>query len=439
VVVGGSLEGSYDLTFRGVTLSPGQGPQPPQTGTPPSIGVSARLDLRANASGGYDAVLTPRWGDPSAYTVMVTTSTVALSGGSANVVGGGMNDTWSAITLARADDGGLRGDFTASGDEEVTEGDEVLSSNAAGTGTLARDATAPATRTIAISSSEGPSTLLPWDPIRVRVAEPVDAAQLMQALSLSALQTPVHARWTTEGGASNADWAGAVQAKGLLTTWDSALGPATLSIGPLTDRVGNASSASTTPVAIMGLVQTAPPQSFDTDVTTVGSWGTPAPAFLGAKSGSDPSCEKGGCVELGPFPNSVCGAPGIGLAGVFTAPGATNVVVRYRVLVAPGNGPPDMPPETVDAALAVDAASPGVDAKTTQATPQIGDFTKLAAPILGMSWATAWTTLQAPIPGAGPLVGFTVRAGGYVTNGPCGGPAPPPVTTVVLVDSVDAR
>jgi hypothetical protein len=56
-----------------------------------------------------------------------------------------------------------------------------------------------------------------------------------------------------------------------------------------------------------------------------------------------------------------------------------------------------------------------------------------------MTWATDWATLTAPAPKPAAILGFTVRAGSYPSSGACGGPAPPPVNMIVLVDSVTAQ
>jgi len=138
------------------------------------------------------------------------------------------------------------------------------------------------------------------------------------------------------------------------------------------------------------------------------------------------------------FSNSVCGAPRIGFAGRL-AVNAARLHVRYRVLVGSGATPPDQPPQFFGTPFAVDVAVPGVDAKTTMVSVAPDGFKKLAAPILGMTWATDWTTLDADAPAAGPELGFTVRAGSSPNGPTCGGgPIPPPVDTIVLIDSVTA-
>jgi len=164
----GPLEGSYDITFTNVTATPGQGGPPPLP-VPPSTGKAARLDLRARAGGGYDAVITARWGDPSGFTVASSAKEITLSGGNAGVGGSGASDGWTSLVFARNAAGSLDGSFTATGNEQVSMGDEIWDNPASARGTLTRDVTAPETKATHASYGGPPLRLLPWDPIRVRV------------------------------------------------------------------------------------------------------------------------------------------------------------------------------------------------------------------------------------------------------------------------------
>lgn len=437
----GPLEGSYDLAFRDVTITPGQNGNTPPTTLPPSNGASARLDVRARSGGGYEAVITSRFGDPSAFKVEVTGAALILEGGRATVRGTSSSsyasDSWTSLTFARGASGSLTGAFFAKGDEDVSQGDVLWTNKASAKGTHTRDVTAPETKPIFYSN--GPANaLLPWDPIRVRIAEPTDAASLVKAFTLNAPDAhPASLEWTIEGGTSDADWAGAIQAKGLRKNWDPPAAGTLLITRGLTDRVGNASSETTSAVSFLSLAMNQTSQDFDTDSITVGTWGDSALTFLGGFTGSDPSCEHGGCVKMGVFPATVCGAPRIGIAGIL-AKSATKVLVRYRVLVKSTLAPPDQVPQVYGVSFAVDVANPGSEAKTTSAVVASADLKPLASPQFGMSWATDWTTLEAASPAASaPSVGFTVRAGANPSAG-CGGPAPPPIDTIVLIDSVDA-
>jgi len=78
--------------------------------------------------------------------------------------------------------------------------------------------------------------------------------------------------WSLEGGTANADWAGAIQTKGLLVGWDPVTPTMSLEIAHLFDRAGNGSSAVVQPVTFVHL-SASQTQTFDTDVLTVEAWG----------------------------------------------------------------------------------------------------------------------------------------------------------------------
>jgi hypothetical protein len=161
--------------------------------------------------------------------------------------------------------------------------------------------------------------------------------------------------------------------------------------------------------------------------------------FLGGLAGSDPSCEHGGCVQIGPFENGVCGALRAGIAGVVES-SARTLSVRYRVLLDDmGSG---QPPSTYGAAFSIDGTRPGADLQSVQVNAPTGTVKKLTARVLGMGWATEWTTAELALPSStSPLAGFTVRAGSYAGSPSCGGggPVPQPIKTIVLVDSVTVK
>jgi hypothetical protein len=277
----------------------------------------------------------------------------------------------------------------------------------------------------------------------VRVAEPVDDTSLETSLAVVSASGEIAARWTIEGDTLPTSWVGAVQAKGLLTSWNGPLASSpSLSILALLDRAGNSSAASTTPLAFTLLAPSVTSQSFDSDVVTVAYWG-PSLTLRGGFTGSDPNCETGGCVQMGSFQNTVCGAPRIGIAGRLAVASAKAVHVRYRVLVnLPGVQPPGPAPTLYAPPFTVDVANPGVDAKASQPTIDSSALKGLASPMLGMSWATDWSTFDAPAPTQAAELGFTVRAGSSASSanvGACGGLEPAPLDTIVLIDSVTAE
>src|SRR5262249_28338540 len=147
-----------------------------------------------------------------------------------------------------------------------------------------------------------PRALLPWDSLRIRIAEPVDADALRAAAQLRAGATPIDAKWTIEGGTANADWAGAIQLKGQLVRWDGPLQQSPLLVlEPLADRVGNMALGREIAVSFAPLLANQPAHNFDGDVVTVAYWGDAQLTFLGGFAG-DPHCEHGGCVKMGSFP-----------------------------------------------------------------------------------------------------------------------------------------
>jgi hypothetical protein len=108
---------------------------------------------------------------------------------------------------------------------------EVFVAAASAPGTVARDTTPPAAKPT-VTSTEGPTdSLLPWDPIRVLEAEPVDASRLLKGLSVTSSAGAAPVAWSQEGLGPDVDWAGTVHAKGLLTTLDNVPSMATLAIG----------------------------------------------------------------------------------------------------------------------------------------------------------------------------------------------------------------
>jgi hypothetical protein len=437
----GSIVGSFDVSFASVTYA--NALPPFGNAKPASFGKSARVDIRQLSNGGLDAVFTARWGTPAVYAVRVDASAVTLAG-KGEVWGTGVGDgkdTWASLRFARGDGGALSGSMTANGSETVSGGDMLWQGDVLASGSIVKDATAPEVRAF-VTSQEGPEAqLLAWEPLRVQTAEGVDASKLSSSFSLRAGSQPaLPVIFTvvtpdTEG----ARWAGATGMKGVLSSWDAIATPSlTLSApGTLTDLAGHASLPFSTPVSYAPLMAGQRAHGFDSDVLTVASWGQPL-VFLGGFTGSDPHCENGGCAEIGPFQNSVCGAPRIGIAGMIDGPLATKVVVRYRVLFGDGNGPgSSQPPPQYGAAFTVDVAIPGAEATSTGVNVAPSEITLLATTWGTLRWGTPWKTMTFALPGgASPRAGFAVRAGAYAGSSFCGGPVPQPVETAVLVDSV---
>ncbi|MEO8877067.1 MAG: hypothetical protein ABI461_15855, partial [Polyangiaceae bacterium] len=172
-----TIAGSFDLTFTHVTSTPTFSGGSTPTTTPPSQGGNARLDVASDAV--TSVTLTSRWGAPAIFPANTTAKQVTLdsttSDGSvsANFSGqdsSGLNitDRWSTITLGRNASGGFDGTFTATGDEEMFEGDEGFENKLTATGTIALDTTAPEIRADKVPTDG----FLPWVPTHVQFAEP---------------------------------------------------------------------------------------------------------------------------------------------------------------------------------------------------------------------------------------------------------------------------
>lgn len=182
------IEGTFDVTFDSATATPQpNGGSPPPT-TPPSQGARARIDVRRTAAGAYEAVVTGRWGDAAPYAVAVSDTALTLTGQggiSVSTTYGGTFDRWETITLARDAHGELDGTLAATGHESIGDGDVGYELDLRGAGRIARDVTAPELRAELVSRLGPPGVLLPWDPIDIRAAEPVDVNGVLEHTQLS--------------------------------------------------------------------------------------------------------------------------------------------------------------------------------------------------------------------------------------------------------------
>ncbi|MEO7110705.1 MAG: hypothetical protein ABI183_09725, partial [Polyangiaceae bacterium] len=223
-----SIEGSFDLSFGSVTaVSSFAGQSSPGTTTPPSNDGNARVDVKKNSDGSYAVLVTPRWGQTQKFAADVSAAAVTLTGAPATFQalssGGGIDDEWTTLSFPRASSGGFVGTFSASGNENIYDGDEgftyVLSTN----GSISKDATAPEARAIIVSQSGPITALLPWDPITIQMAEPIDVSQLGNAFAsdsfpadngphLEAGSADAFGRTTTTSGVTS-NWSGLATAK----------------------------------------------------------------------------------------------------------------------------------------------------------------------------------------------------------------------------------
>ena len=174
--------------------------------------------------------------------------------------------------------------------------------------------------------------------------------------------------------------------------------------------------------------------TFDSDAVDYAYWGAIVP--LGALSGN-PACEKGGCALFREFRNGFCtGADRAGLAVRLALPrGVLNV--RYRVLVGEALPSSGQPPSYAPPPFQVDVAQPGMEPVTTSVMLSPSDYSPMPVPEPNLKWQTAWRTLTisaGPAPDAGVTLYISPMAECGGAGG--GGPVPPPVPTVVYVDSI---
>ena len=412
----GSLTGSFNLKLPMVKQS-----KKPLGASSPTPSVNLRLDLRQNADA-VEAVITPSFGDQATMVVDLQPTTLHLTGsvkvwGNDPSIGSNVTDTWTWFTFQRTALGSLADAVHATGDEEAFGGDVAEMATVVGDGKLSLDDTAPLVK-LAVTGSGGPKgATLPWDDFAVRVSEGVEPAALVKALTVSlaggALAIAKEATPTT--------WPGAITTKILLTSWDVPEG--TLNVATegaiVVDPSSNAALPFTGAVPVKAVATAQPSHSFDGDVLFVTPWGLTT--FLGSKTGSDPSCEMGGCAQLGPLDIGYCAKDEAGFAGRITVTGKTQLAVRYRVFSSAQGS--TLPP------LAITVTSHG--GTTTLAMPMVA-----LAPVTGdLPFASAWATALVPLPaGATDEVGFVVRAG---TNEVCGF-VPPPSKARILIDRIDA-
>jgi hypothetical protein len=444
----GGIEGSYDLTFKGVvaTTRPGS-----QMTSPPSEGASVRVDLRlSTTAASYDAVVTPRWGTPTAYTVTASDAELKLSG-AATISGGTFDyrtDKWTDLRLARDAMGGLSGSVRGSGEETIIMGDVIDTAQLTTMGSITRDATPPEIRSEVSSPLLPAGQVLPWDTLRVRAAEGVDASRWAAGLSVARANADAGApmpvtKWVT-APTDATSWSGAVTADGKLQTWDDAGGIAMTVGAPGAAVVDRASQSMakdfSSAFSFLNILLAAP------DSYALGMPPTPLPAQWGdvaahGVSGADALCESGVCLLIGPFDNNYCSVGRRGVAGRLAAPRtaggsmATKVVlrVRYRVLTAGTSVVPNGP-----APFSVDVVALGVDPHTTEiAPPTLHD---LGAGAGEFHLASDFLDAVAPGPDtAAPEYGFAIYAGtrSTINCGPGGGGLlPPPVKTEVVIDKI---
>ena len=387
---------------------------------PPSLGHVARLDLR-EASGAWEALVTPRWGAPRAFGVAVTDTEITLTG-DATIGGSGYGaatDDWYSIVL-RSDADGAPTSFSATGAQSVDYGDYFDAGSLSAEGTVGPDALAPEVDFAEQPVFHAAAPAMPWDGARVRVAEGVAEAGFAAGLSVTpAGGSALPAVWTT--GAPGAEtWAGVTLASAAWP-WLSIADGTTLTIRATSavDPSGNAAVAFEAAMEIFALPAELPAHHFDAG-QTLAPWG--AVTRLDSASGA---CELGGCLSFGPYEVSDCGGDLVGVAGRLAASQLPGLHVRYRV---------EMGVEP-DAWLPVPASvwlvSPTGERSRTAMAVSATDFVQA-----GAVWSTSWSDLVVDASAfSGDTMGIAIHAG--EVPGGCGYGLPMPTYQMTLfVDAI---
>ncbi len=427
------LTGSYDLTLVGVVQ---QDPSVPAG--PASEGATLRLDIDG-AAGSYVAVITPRWGSPAAFVASENAGQLELSG-EASIGAGGVSDRWTSFKLPLDSAGLPHGGLSATGTEDLITGDVIFTTAITSGGTIARDATVPELKSAPRTRNGPPDQLLPWERIPVHGAEPLDPQALRDGVQVVSAGTPpasLPMTWSFEPSTGDAAWAGLTRGWGVFDSWDGVIGQdLELQVAAgISDRVGLLSAAVTSPFKVFALPIGSSPLDFDTDIVSVGLWGSSQLLGGGLVGAAHPDCEQIGCVQLGPSVVDVCGGPRDGFAGQLMLQGATAMKLRYRVVVLGDDGAGG-PPQWLPDAFSVEVAAPGIHpALVTR--PSLADATWTQLPTGAVRFTTEWRSLEVATPSATDRVGFAIYPGASV--GACGGGMmPAPVTITVFVDQIEA-
>ncbi len=414
------IEGSYDFTVSDVTVTNQQGCcTPPPNAGHPAIGQHARLDIRKNGAG-FDAVITPEFADPQTMTVTVGTDGTVTLQGQVNFNGsstyGSTSDELDTIQLAVGSDGHFAGSFTATGQENIFEGDVGWNAQASATGAIGADARPPQAQANAIASA--PSVVLPWDALSARISEPVDQKALASAITLSPSSGKANVSWQVGGAV---DWLGGVSVTGYRTSWSDFSGSASLGVaGGLADPSGNVSST-------IGMQL----QFLDVPKAATFAGGT-VPAMWGAAqvATTTESCgTAGACIEIGPL-DGPCSVQAGGIAGRLDASGGgSKLEITFRARAVGQYGQPYMM-----GGIGIEVATPGNPSQWVSDQALNPSFQQTAD--TQYPYASDWVTADIALPVSGSEIGFAVLPFGTSSTYCGGGPALPPITLVLDVAKV---
>ena len=415
------IEGSYDFTTSSYVVDTTNSCCIQPDMGHPILSQHARLDIKKNGTG-YDAVITPDFGDPQAMTVTLGhDGNVTLTGGSPSFSGGAsyasVTDDLDTIVLPIGSDGHLSGTFTGKGQENVFEGDVGWMGNATASGNIGADARAPKAQASTIASVS--SVVLPWDTLYARLSEPVDGKALTSAITLSPASGTAAVSW--ELGSTSVDWLGGVSMTGQRSSWSDFSGAATFAVaGGLLDPSGNASSATSTSLTFLDV----PKGAAFSGATPPAMWGQAQIA-----TGTESCGTSSSCIEIGPLDGPCSAQPG-GLAARLDATSAKSISVTYRMRVASQYGQPYWGGTGFSLAVPGKSAQSATDPNLTVQFSETTDAT--------YNYATDWVTANLDVPAQGE-VGLALAPFGNASMYCGGGPAMPPVKLIVDVATISVK
>jgi hypothetical protein len=323
------------------------------------------------------------------------------------------------------------------------QGDEEWGGDLTGTGTLAQDTTHPEVRADVLSGIGPSDALLPWDRLPISTAEPVDEKGLQDNTQISSDKGDKLAVVWQPTVSPDTAWAGRASFVGYLQDWVSATSSDSWNVRNtgefVVDRVGLSAAAITTPLKFLRMGGPTQSVEFDDDVVESSSWGDYMIYGGGFAGQSDPRCEQGGCMRIGPVRYDFCAMPRAGFAAQLQRLAGGLVELRYRILADPLEQPNSLP-SLIGEVVTLEVASPGAAPVDHGVQGSSAAIALLAAPVDGMHYGSDWQTFEVPAPaGSGPI-GVAVAAGGYsLLRGGCGGPPMPASSVEILVEHVKSK
>lgn len=391
-----------------------------------SVGKTARVDVRIDASGHVELVAITPFGEAVRATGTLGATTAVdvpqegayVSGGlSFRGTSGGwqVSETYAHFELA-FDEAGLPRALTATGQASAFAGDVGTTGTATATIALAADTVAPTWHANAAASFANQA--LPWDARTVEASEPYEGQAAFETLFPGAARvdfdvTPFATAVAWGSPATTRERGVTVMAR----RWD-AVAPLRARGAPVVDVAGN--------LAVVGDLS-----SGGIGVDLLAASSLPAGAAGGSPWGDAKTLSDCGdgkpCLVIGPFRQSYCGGGSAGgVAARLRGAGHASFRVRLTARSSYGGGP------SGQAVAHVLATNPGAKPATDTLA-----FPTSASP--DGTYDTGWKTISVATPNAAASeTGIAVSAGG-VGSAPvvadCG-PAPSPAEVTVYLGEV---